>query len=106
MTEAEGVLENIDTLRQKGAPLMLKYPDLLRNSTLAMLLYLLDYDGIDLREDDLDRAAEGDLVNLTSLHRAITATKRDSQTPEQRRRSFILKKDWTDALCVDREEAL
>ncbi len=112
------IVEELDTLRQKLAHLALKYtkeyPDLLQNYTLAMLLYVHEYElGVTLpRRRDLSvlsalirRAKQGTLVNFTSLHRAITATKRDFQDPEQRRKALILQEDWGEALRVAWKEA-
>ena len=114
VTEAEAIRAEHETIKQRVAALALKYgdeyPDLLQNYTLAMLLYLREYVSWPAasRPGALDYYIEaaniGEIVNFTSLHRAITATKKDFQTPEQRKRGLELDAAWAKGLTMDDAE--
>ncbi len=110
-SETIAIREEHETLKQRVAHLAIKYedqyPDLLQNYTLAMLLYLREYGPqfqlIDPFKPFLKPAAEGELVNFTSLHRAITATKKDFQSPQKRRAGLEREEAWTMSFKVDAE---
>ena len=112
MTDPDAIRAEHETLKQRVAALALKYadeyPDLLQNYTLAILLYVDEYENAPLYGADWDYllqdAEEGKLVNFTSLHRAITSVKRDFQTPEQRKRGLTQEEAWAEGLTMDDAE--
>ncbi len=112
--DPEVIAEELHTLKQRVAALVEKYadeyPDLLQNYTLTMLLYVREYEtklvkGAASLAWLIDRAADGEdgrgLVNFTSLHRAITATKKDFQTPAQRRAGLKKEEAYRESFVVD-----
>lgn len=73
------------------------YPNIWENYTLVMLLVIRER-GVFIPPDAIDRAARGELPNLTSVHRALTLVKKRYQTREQAERSVELEDDWRDTL--------
>ncbi len=76
------------TLQGKLEFLVIKYrdifPELWENYTLLNLLYLRDFDKLPVPRRALDMAYRNELVNLSSLHRALRLLKKKWQTPEQK----------------------
>ncbi len=105
-SETIAIREKLDTIKQKVAHLAIKYedqyPDLLQNYTLAMLLYVDEYENAPRYGGNWDYllqdAAESKLVNFTSLHRAITEVKRDFQTPALRKEALKREAFWGEAM--------
>lgn len=118
--------ERLDTLERRVAALAEKYgPEVLQNYTLTWMLYMHDYEGIRFNRAPLDgyepqdppavargwlpdsvvlrMAKAGRFANMTSVHRAITAVKRDFQTPEQRRRALEREAGYREAFRVEAE---
>lgn len=69
------------------------YPALWENYTLVLLLAMRE-SGVWISPDALKLAADGELPNLTSVHRALTDVKKDYQTPEQKETSERLESEW------------
>ncbi len=69
------------------------YSALWENYTLVLLLVMRE-SGVWISPDALKLAAEGELPNLTSIHRALTDVKKDYQTSEQKETSERLENEW------------
>ena len=112
--DSDAIRAERETMKARLARLALKYadeyPDLLQNYTLAMLLYVREYEHAGVLDNGhraltrmIEAASERRLVNFTSLHRAITATKRDFQTPEQRKRGLEQEEAYAESFRVGGE---
>ena len=76
------------------------YPNIWENYTLVLLLVIREQ-GVFIPPDAIDKAARGELPNLTSIHRALTLEKKHYQTPVQAQRSAELDEDWRTVLGGD-----
>ncbi len=80
-------IEN-STLQGKLEFLVVKYrevwPEIHENYRLLDFLYLRDFERLPISREVLDMAARGELVNLSSLHRALRFIKKKWQSSEQK----------------------
>lgn len=98
------VLEELETLHDQIVYLVRRwsrfYPGLHENYTLLMLLYLEEFQGIEIDHSVLRHAADHKLVNFTSLHRAITVAKKLFQDERDRDRSYTREAEYHQALLA------
>jgi hypothetical protein len=71
-----------------------RWPKLHQNYTLVLLLVLRDFDRVWIAPDVLEKAARGELTNLTSLHRALTQVKKRYESPEDRAVNLTREMSW------------
>lgn len=105
MIEAAEISEELRTLEARVRYLIEtfreRWPKVHENYTLLTLLYLAEFDGLHFWDDDFEQAAQGELVNITSLHRAITLAKKAYQDEGDRARSDTKEAAYREALAPE-----
>jgi len=82
-----------------------RYPNIHESYTLVLLLVIREQ-GVFIPPDAIEKAAQGELPNLTTIHRALTDVKKLYQTPAQAARSEDLEEDWRKVLGGPMEDTI